>query len=203
MRVLPLNNSYLVAFKAEQSKADNQAKKRNDNALKKPVYDKNPIKKTGERSNALLATAVAGLYFGLRLLAAVADDGDGAQFIGEMAGKVSQKIQKRAMKPGEKLTIAQKIGGPIAVIAGFVALIALGYTVYNAPKAMYNAKINTFKKGKDMDVYIRENAVETELYNQMNDKAKNATPAEKEKLKQQYTKLKAAKNVVPDFVKLN
>ena len=107
------------------------------------------------------------------------------------------------MKPGEKLTIAQKIGGPIAVIAGFVALMALGYTVYNAPKAIYNAKINTFKKGKDMDVYIRENAVETELYNQMNDKAKNATPEEKEKLKQQYTKLKAAKNVVPDFVKLN
>ena len=53
-----------------------------------------------------------------------------------------------------------------------------------------------------MDVYIKGNAVEQELYNQMNEKAKTATQQDKAKLNAQYAKLKAAKNVVPAFVKL-
>lgn len=65
---------------------------------------------------------------------------------------------------------------------------------------MYDGKVNAFKKGKDMDVYVKSNKVEKHLYDQMNDKAKEATPEEKEKLKQQYLKLKAAKNQTPDFV---
>ncbi|MBS4759299.1 MAG: hypothetical protein KHX03_01205 [Clostridium sp.] len=194
MMITAVQKNNYTAFKAD--------KKQEVPASKKPVYDKNPIKKNGERANAILATAVAGLYFGVRLLAAIADDGDGAQFVGEMAGKVSRKIQRKLLQPGEKLSFAQKIGGPIAVIAGFVAAMALLYTIFNAPKAMYNAKINTFKKTKEMDVYIKGNAVETELYNQMNEKAKNATKEEKECLGIQYAKLKAAKNVVPDFVRL-
>lgn len=186
-------NTY-TAFKAD--------KKQEVSVSKRPVYAKNPIRKNGERANAMLATAVAGLYFGVRLLAAIADDGDGAQFIGEMAGKVSQKIQRKLVKPGEKLSFVQKIGGPIAVIVGFVAVMALVYTIFNAPKAMYNAKVNTFKKTKEMDIYIKGNAIEAELYNQMNEKAKNATKEEKAAMGVQYAKLKAAKNVVPDFVKL-
>lgn len=201
MRVSLFNN-YKPAFKAEP---DNTAVKTQSVSATKPVYDKNPIKKSGERANAILATAVAGLYFGVRLLFGIMDDGDGAQFVGEMAEKVSNKIQNRkgALKYGQKQTLANKIGGPIAVIIGFIGLSALIYTIYNLPKTMYNAKVNTFKKGKDMDVYIKGNALETELYNQMNEKAKQSqTSEEKAKLNEQYAKLKAAKNVVPDFVKL-
>ena len=68
-----------------------------------------------------------------------------------------------------------------AVIAGFVAICAVIYTLYNMPKALYAADVKTFKKGKEMDVYIKGNAVEKELYNQMNNQAKTATAREKAK----------------------
>ena len=180
-----------------------QEQKQPARAVQKPVYDKNPIKKSGERSNAILATVAAGGIFGLRLLAALADDGDGGKFIGEFAGKISEKILKRNSKPGQKITFLNQIGGFVAVLAAMVGVFAAIYTIYNLPKAMYKADVNTFKKGKEMDVYIRGNAVEQELYNQMNDKAKEAkTAEEKAKLNEQYMKLKASKNIVPDFVQL-
>ena len=53
-----------------------------------------------------------------------------------------------------------------------------------------------------MDVYIKGNKVEKELYNQMNEAAKNADAAQKKHLALQYAKLKSAKNIVPDFVQL-
>lgn len=52
------------------------------------------------------------------------------------------------MKPGEKLTTIQKIGAPLAVIAGFVAICAVIYTLYNMPKALYAADVKTFKREK-------------------------------------------------------
>ena len=52
-----------------------------------------------------------------------------------------------------------------------------------------------------MDVYIKGNEVEKELYTQMNEKAKNATAEEKAKLQTQYMQMQMAKNRVPDFVK--
>ena len=51
-----------------------------------------------------------------------------------------------------------------------------------------------------MDVYTKTNEVEKELYTQMNEKAKNADDEEKAKLKEQYLKIQAAKNQVPEFV---
>ena len=60
---------------------------------------------------------------------------------------------------------------------------------------------NAFKKGKDMDVYIKGNKVEKELYTQMNEKAKTANKEEKAKLKDQYMIMQKAKNRVPDFIK--
>lgn len=201
MIISAVKNNHSMAFTASAKNTDT-ASKTEPRADIKPVYDKNPIKKSGERSTAILATVGAGLIAGARLLFAIADDGDGAQFIGEMSEKISKKILKRNMKPGEKLTTIQKIGAPLAVIAGFVAICAVIYTLYNMPKALYAADVKTFKKGKEMDVYIKGNAVEKELYNQMNNQAKTATAREKAKLNEQYAKLKAAKNVVPGFVKL-
>lgn len=72
----------------------------------------------------------------------------------------------------------------------------------NAKKIAYNSKVNTFQKGKEMDVYIKANDVERELYTQLSDKAKSADEEEKENLKEQYMKMRMAKNQVPDFVKL-
>ena len=73
--------------------------------------------------------------------------------------------------------------------------------MYKAPKIAYDTKINTFSKTKDMDVYIKGNEIEKDLYSQMNEQAKSATDAEKEKLKEQYLVMQTAKNRVPDFIK--
>ena len=75
------------------------------------------------------------------------------------------------------------------------------YTIFKAPNINYNGNVNAFKKRKDMDVYIKGNKIEKELYTQMNEKAKNANKEEKAKLKEQYMQIKAAKNQVPDFIK--
>ena len=52
-----------------------------------------------------------------------------------------------------------------------------------------------------MDVYIKGNKIEKELYTQMNEKAQNANKEEKAKLKEQYIQMKASKNQIPEFVK--
>ena len=72
----------------------------------------------------------------------------------------------------------------------------------NAPKIAYNSKVNTFKKSKEMDVYIKANEAEKSIYTQMNEKAKSADQDEKDKLKEQYQQMRIAKNQVPDFIKL-
>jgi hypothetical protein len=53
-----------------------------------------------------------------------------------------------------------------------------------------------------MDIYIKSNEAEKELYTQLDEKAKQTNSEEKDTLKEQYLKLKNAKNKVPDFVNL-
>ena len=111
-------------------------------------------------------------------------------------------VAKKNKRPiFKKIPALVYIGAPVALMGLFIGAVAFLYTLYNSPKAMYQGKINAFKKQKDMDLYIKGNKVEKELYNQMNEKAVNASFEEKENLKIQYAKLKAAKNEVPDFVK--
>ena len=85
------------------------------------------------------------------------------------------------------------------ITAGCAAFGAI-VTLFSAPKIVYKSKVNAFKKSKDMDVYVKANDAEKELYTQLSDKAKNSTSEEKETLKDQYMKLSMAKNQVPDFV---
>ena len=214
--ITAIKNTDNIAFKADgnkvvqsqtnknivQSKAVTQNNTQSN--IKKTVYDKNPIKRSGERATALLATLSLGAVAGLRLLLMILDDGEGegAKFLVEFSEKIAKKILKKNGKPGEKLTKMNKIFAPVAVVAAFVAAFAFVYTLYNLPKTLYKADVKTYKKKKEMDVYIKGNAVEQELYNQMNEKAKTATQQDKAKLNAQYAKLKAAKNVVPAFVKL-
>lgn len=158
----------------------------------------NPISKAGERSNLLKATAIGGLAFGGRALWWLAEEGFAWDSIAEFSEKIVEKNKNNGKGNTKFLT---HIGAFAAVTIGFIGAVAALYTLYNAPKAMYNGKVNAFVKGKDMDVYAKSNEVEKELYNQMNAKAKNSTSEEKQILAQQYLKLKAAKNQVPDSVK--
>jgi len=160
--------------------------------------DKNPISKAGERANLLKATAGGGLLFGGRILLWLTEEGFEWESLFRLGKKISDKNNPNAK--GYKKDLLH-IGAFGAVLVGFVAAVAAIYTLYNTPKALYHGKVNAFVKGKDMDVYQKSNVVEKELYNQMVAKAKNATPEEKAVLAQQYLKLKAAKNQVPDSVR--
>lgn len=160
--------------------------------------DKNPISTSGERAKLMKATVISGLGFGVKMLFEVIDDG---LFAIEDTWNAGTKLadKKHPTATGAKKEFLH-IGGFLAVTVGFIAAAAAIYTAAKTPEAMYDGKVNAFKKGKDMDVYVKGNNVEKHLYDQMNEKAKDATPEEKKKLSEQYLKLKSAKNQTPDFI---
>lgn len=168
----------------------------NASKTKKPD-DNNPISKLGEEATLLKATLGAGLYVGAEALYYLSEDG----FLIEGIFDSSEKIAKRNAKlTGKPPSAGKYLAVFVALTAGFVAAVAAIYTLYKTPEIVYQGKVNAFKKGKDMDVYVKGNKVERELYEQMNDKAANASFEEKKKLAVQYLKLRAAKNQLPDFI---
>lgn len=189
---------------SSQSSSSNPKK---ENAAVKT--DANPISEKGEKMKLLTATFIGGLGLGVRLLAELLD-GD---FLGEKIYKKGVAIGKdrtQHLKPADSKVVPPNLARKQALIAiaamlGISGLLiggfAILYTLFNAPKISYNGKVNAFTKGKDMDVYIKGNSTEKELYNQMNDKAKSASTEEKDKLKMQYAQLRIAKNELPDFLK--
>ncbi len=184
MKISPVNNS-LYSFKSSENQ--------------QTVLDSNPITKGGERALLAKGTFVAGLGLGARLLFELMDDG----FVVDTLGKKAEKINN---KTNSHLSPTKKVISGIGIWAGLI-MMAIGgfatiYTLLNTPKIIYKSKVNSFKKGKEMDVYIKGNEVEKELYTQMNDKAKNADEQEKSELRRQYAQMQAAKNRVPDFIKL-
>lgn len=180
MKISPVQNN-LYSFKAQ---------KKDDT--------KNPISQKGEKALLVKGTFVAGLGLGARLLFELMD-GD---FIFETLGNKAEKINKKnkGLSPNKKFLTGLGIWAGLIMmfIGGFAGL----YTLFKAPKINYQGNVNAFKKGKDMDVYIKGNAVEKELYTQMNEKAKTADSDEKAKLQTQYIQMQMAKNKVPDFIKL-
>ena len=112
------------------------------------------------------------------------------------------KLLGEAKKEVKNRKVLHSIGAFAALVATFFAGFALLYTAFHAPKIAYESKVNTFKKSKEMDVYIKSNEAERELYTQLDEKAKQSNLQEKTQLKEQYLKLKNAKNEVPDFVNL-
>lgn len=185
MRISPVLNSNVYSFTAKPS--DNKS---NDN--------NNPISKTGEKSNLALATFVAGLGVGARLLFELMDGDFIIEDLGEAAGKIVNKQHKNASKNKKLLMQIGAFGGLLAMFIGGFAVL---YTLFKAPNINYNGNVNAFKKSKDMDVYIKGNETEKEIYTQMNEKAKTSTAEEKAKLQEQYMQMQMAKNRVPDFVK--
>lgn len=158
----------------------------------------NPVSRKGETMNLIKATFIGGLGLGVRLLWEIFD-GD---FVFEKAGQTAQNIVDKTKKNvyGSKRTLLY-IGAAAALIAAGISGFALLYTMLNAPKIAYKSKVNTFKKSKEMDVYIKSNEAEQDIYTQIAQKAKTADSEEKDKLKEQYMQMKMAKNQVPDFCK--
>ncbi len=181
MRVSPVQNN-LYSFSANPKKKDNDA---------------NPITKGGEKALLIKGTFVAGLGLGARLLFELMD-GD---FLFEVLGKKAEKINRKNKGLTENKRILTGLGIAVGLVMMFIGGFAGLYTLFKAPKINYDGKVNAFKKGKDMDVYIKGNNVEKELYTQMNEKAKTADNDEKTKLQEQYMQMKMAKNKVPDFIK--
>lgn len=184
MKIASINNAkQLVQFCAKKRKPENE----------------NPISVLGERENLLKATVVAGFVAGSKALLYLIENGD---FVFEHFFDFAKKlVDKTKRDASESKKLLLHLGTFGLLLAGFIAAIAALYTLYKTPNIMYQGKVNAFKKGKDMEVYIKSNKVERELYDQMNDKAKDATPEEKAVLAQQYLKLKAAKNQTPDYIK--
>lgn len=160
--------------------------------------DKNPISKTGEKTNLAVATFVGGLGLGARLLFELFDDGFVVEDLGKAAKNYVNKNHKGLSGAKKEWFI---VGTALSFIGAAIGGVALLYTLYKAPKINYEGNINAFKKGKDMDVYIKGNNVEKEILTQMNEKAQNADDKEKEKLKEQYMKMQMGKNQLPDFIK--
>lgn len=158
----------------------------------------NPISKTMEQVDVAKASLVAGVGFGLRALWYLSDN---TFLIEKTFKKANELVEKNKKGISENKKMALLAVSWVGIVVGLVGLFAGLYALFNAPKSTYEGKINAFKKTKDMDIYIKSNKVEKELYNQMLDASKNAeTQADKEHLKQQYWKLRASKNEVPVFV---
>lgn len=159
--------------------------------------DKNPISTRGERATLLKATVGAGLYVGAEALYYLDDGGFMLESLFDYSEK---KVNRNAKLSGKTPSAGKYLAAWGAVTIGFVAAVAAVYTLYKTPEIIYQGRVNAFKKGKDMDVYTKGNKVERELYEQMNVKAANANFEEKKKLAEQYLKLRAAKNQLPDFI---
>ena len=186
MRISPVSNISYNSFGAKSKDSVNKNE------------PSNPITKGGEKAKLAGATFIAGLGLGAKLLFELLDGDFVLEDIGDAAGKIVEKQHKDAKGAKKMLLQIGAFGGLLAMFVGAVAFV---YTIYKAPNINYNGNINAFKKGKDMDVYIKGNTAEKEIYTQMNEKAKSATPEEKAKLQEQYMQMQLAKNRVPYFVR--
>ena len=180
------------------------------------IENDSPISRKGEVMKLVTATFIGGLALAGKLLLEVVDNGDFlVDVFAEKAKKAAKEskssaekekvineAKKEAKKAAKDRKILHTIGAFGALVATFFAGFALLYTAFHAPKIAYESKVNTFKKSKEMDVYVKSNNAEKELYTQLDERAKNSSAEEKAQLKEQYLKLKNAKNQTPDFVNL-
>lgn len=186
MLVSPISSS-LYTFEANKPSTSN---KKNLN------QDKNPVSKAGEKANLVKATFITGAGIALSILCEMSE--------GDSLGESITNITNKYVKPQKKLSQAQEgllaAGSTLGILGIFVGGFALLYTLFKLPFINYMGNLNTFKKKKEMDAYIKGNKIEKDLYTQMNDKAKTANAEEKEKLREQYAKMQMAKNKLPDFM---
>ena len=190
----------------------------------KTSKDENPITRKGETMKLVTSTFIAGVGLGLKLLVQLVEDGiDVTDLLVDLGKTISKKRSdlekdfnkvtdevKKSTNKGIKIPTSKNpylstmyaIGAACSILAAGLCGFALLYTAFKAPNINYKAKVNTFEKQKEMDVYTKANEAERELYSQLSEEAKDADEKRKNELKEQYMKLKIAKNQVPDFVEL-
>lgn len=171
----------------------NNPKETKPKTIKQDDALNNPISLKGERMKLLTATFAAGLGLGVKLLAELMD----GNFLGDILFKKGKKIADKAEKNKRMWVGIGTVAGLLGMFIGGVAII---YTLYKTPKITYDGKVNAFKKGKEMDTYIKSNKIEKDIYTQMDEKAKTSDEQEKQKLKEHFLKMQMAQNKVPDFV---
>lgn len=170
------------------------------NNISKNKEDENPISKKGEKvvlfSGALISSMGAILKIMYNL---TKDDTEGYwnkkfdKFVDKIIDKKNPNIK------GKKRHIMH-IGTSLLIFGLIVVGGAILSVITKAPKLNYEGDINTFKKTKEMDAYIKGNKAEVELYNQMNERAKNTfDPIERQKLYSSYMMLQNAKNIPPSW----
>lgn len=169
------------------------------NQTKSDTAEQNPVSRKGETMNIVKATFIGGLALGGRLLFELFD----SEFLFEHAEHAGTKLvdKNKAGLSASKRTL-YRAGATVGILMAAVSGFALLYTMLNTPKIAYKSKVETFKKQKEMDVYIKANEAEKGIYTELGDKAKDADEIEREKLREQYMQMKMAKNQVPDFIKL-
>lgn len=153
-------------------------------AKKQQVKDENPISLNGERALLAKTTFFGGLALGAKLLWEIW--GDDPAFLGEQLFDVSAKITKKR-KGGLGMLLATTVALGASALGGF----ALLYTAFKAPEINYGAKINTFTKKNDMDVFVQSNKAESAIFTQLGEKAEGATAEERQELYKQYMLMQA------------
>jgi len=170
----------------------------NKNSQLSKSSESNPISRKGETANLVKATFAAGFGLGAKLLFELLDD----EFLFEHAGNIAGEIVDRNKSNASALKkVLCKAGGTLGLLVAAVSAFAILYTVFKSPKIAYEAKINTFKKGNEMDVFIKQNKAQKGIYEQLNKEAQEGN--NKEKLKEQYLNMQMAKTKRPDFIRNN
>lgn len=163
-------------------------------------HDKeNPINKSLEQLDVVKASLIAGLGFGAKALYYLFDDTSILESTFDAGQKLANKNYKNVKSANKRFALG--LASSAAIIVGVVGLLAGLYAAFNAPKSMYQGKVNAHKKAEEMDVYLASNKIEQDLYKQVGEKAKEATTQEElEKAQSQYMMLKMAKNDIPSFI---
>ena len=159
----------------------------------------NPISRKGETINLIKATFIGGMALGAKLLWELFD----SEFLFEHAEHAATKlVDKNKQGLNSTKRNLYRAGATVGLLVAAVSGFALLYTMLNTPKIAYKSKVETFKKQKEMGVYINANEAEKGIYTELSEKAKDADEVERDKLKEQYMQMKMAKNEVPEFIKL-
>lgn len=198
MKIGAVKNNYSGNY-AKYNYAAFSGNKKTENKIEKDP--ENPIKKSLEQLDVFKATLIAGLGFGARALYYLFDDTSILECTFDAGQKLAEKNYKNVKGNGKKLALG--IASSAAILVGVVGILAGLYAIYNAPKSLYQGKINAHKKSEEMDVYLKGNRLEKDLYTQVGQSAKEAqTVEDKKHVQEQYMKLRAAKNQVPAFVNI-
>lgn len=160
----------------------------------------NPISQKGEKVVIFSGALLSAMGVTLKALYKMSyEDTDGS--LGKSFNKFINKIidKKNPNVKGKKRDV-MFFGTSLLVIGLIIVGSAILSVITKAPKLNYEGNINAFKKSKEMDAYIKGNRAEVELYNQMNEKAKNTfDPQERQKLYSSYMMLQNAKNIPPNW----